>query len=126
MNIKFAILIVVASLLFIVAYCSSSNYASAAKIACSDTGKNTSRCTITYNDGSVSVLDCSYNPDTKKSTCTHVHAMVVSDIPPSLKNALGDIARQEKQESVEFSKAVGNVTINPPGSVVSPEKNELN
>ena len=99
MNRKYAVFVVIASLLFIVAYSLSSNV-SAAKMACASISANTFRCVFIYSDLSVSIVDCTTHAD-KTRTCTHVTPMAISDLPTSIKDALGQIAQQESQETIQ-------------------------
>lgn len=93
MDPKFAIFVGIASLLVIAFYSSSSNV-SAVKMFCGYINANTHRCVFIYDDLTITVVDCTTNPD-KTRTCERPTAKPFADLPPSIKAELENYARQE-------------------------------
>ena len=109
---KFAIFVVIGSLLVMAIYSSSTNFVSAADVtACAGTTK-AMICTV-FEEKTLDVLsewDCKLNTTTKKWSCVEVTQTTKtgSDIPTELKSAI-DAAKQETQNNTNDSKDVGEI-----------------
>jgi len=103
MDIKFAILIALVSLLVMGIYSIPASFVSAetsgpASTSCTGTGKITTHCLAFDDQGNYSSWDCTLNTKTKKWSCVEVPTRTGSDIPSGLKSAL-DTAVQESQNN---------------------------